>query len=117
MVIGMPDIGVWHPQIVHFVIALLVVGVIFRLVSLTGRFRFTNPAATALIVMGTLAAVVAVKSGDDAHGVPERIPGAGEAVENHEAWGKRTRNLFLIIAAVELVILALGTQEKRQKLA
>jgi uncharacterized membrane protein len=117
MVIGMPDIGVWHPQIVHFVIALLGVGVVFRLISLTGRFRFTSPAATTLIVLGTLASVVAVQSGDDAHGVAERIPGAAEAVENHEAWGKRARNLFLAISAIELVILALGTQEKRQRLA
>jgi uncharacterized membrane protein len=113
----MPNIGALHPQIVHFVIALLGVGVVFRFISLTGRFRFTNAAATTLIVLGTLAAVVAVKSGDDAHGVPERIPGARDAVENHEEWGKRTRNLFLIIAALELVILVLGTQEKRQRVA
>ena len=111
----MPDIAIWHPRIVHFVIALLVVGVIFRLISLTGRLRFTNPAATVLIVLGTLAAVVAVKSGDDAHEPAERIPGAGEAVENHEAWGKRTRNLFLAIAGLEVIVLILGTQEKRQQ--
>ena len=111
----MPDIAIWHPRIVHFVIALLVVGVIFRLISLTGRLRFTNPAATVLIVLGTLAAVVAVKSGDDAHEPAERIPGAGEAVENHEAWGKRTRNLFLAIAGLEIIVLILGTQEKRQQ--
>ena len=113
----MPDIAIWHPRIVHFVIALLVVGVIFRLISLTRRFRFTNPAATTLIVLGTLAAVVAVKSGDDAHEPAERIPGAGEAVENHEAWGKRARNLFLAIAGLEVIVLILGTQEKRQHVA
>ncbi|MEX2283747.1 MAG: DUF2231 domain-containing protein [Gemmatimonadota bacterium] len=112
----MPDIGVFHPQIVHFVIALLVAGVIFRLISLTGRFRFTSPAATTLIVAGTLAAVVAVKSGDDAHGPAERIPGARDAVENHEEWGQRTRNLFLAIATLEIIVLLLGTQgEKRQQ--
>jgi uncharacterized membrane protein len=112
----MPDIGVFHPQIVHFVIALLVVGVIFRLISLTGRFRFTSPAATTLIVAGTLAALLAAKSGDDAHGPAERIPGARDAVVNHEEWGHRTRNLFLAIATLEIIVLILGTQgEKRQQ--
>ena len=46
----MLEIGVFHPQIVHFAIALLIVGVIMRLVWLSGRFRFTGPAATTLIV-------------------------------------------------------------------
>ncbi len=111
----MPNIGVWHPQIVHFVIALLVMGVIFRIISLTGRFRFTNPAATTLIVVGTLAAVLAAKSGDDAHEPVEDIPGARDALVEHEHWGERTRNLFLAIAALEIVVLILGTQEKRQQ--
>jgi uncharacterized membrane protein len=104
----MPDIGVWHPQIVHFVIALLVVGVICRWIALTGRLRFTGAMATTLIVLGTGAAVLAAKSGDDAHTVPERIPGARNAIVNHEEWGERTRNLFLIIAVVELLALGIG---------
>ena len=33
----MPDIAIFHPQIVHFVIALLVVGVVFRVVLPTER--------------------------------------------------------------------------------
>jgi hypothetical protein len=41
----MPNIGVYHPAIVHFAVALLVVGVIFRWISLTGRAAFTGPAA------------------------------------------------------------------------
>ena len=104
----MPDIGVWHPQIVHFVIALLVVGVICRWIALTGRLRFTGAMATTLIVLGTLAAVVAVKSGDDAHSIPERIPGARDAIVNHEDWGNRTRNLFLVIVVLEVLALGIG---------
>ena len=48
----MPSIASFHPQIVHFAIALLIVGVIFRLLSFTGRFAFTGPAATTLVVSG-----------------------------------------------------------------
>lgn len=103
----MPNIGFWHPQIVHFVIALLAVGVIARLISLTGRWTWTSPMATALILVGTLGAVLGVKSGTDAHGPAERVPGARDAVVEHEEWGERTRNLFLIVAALELGALAL----------
>lgn len=109
----MPQIGPLHPQIVHFVVALLFVGVVFRLISLTGKAKFTGPAATTLLLLGTLAAVAAVKSGTEAHGPAERIPGAGEVVREHEEWGERTRNVFLIVAALELV--ALGLAASRYK--
>lgn len=96
------DIGVFHPQVVHFVIALLFVGVGFRVVSLTGRLRFTGPAATTLILLGTIAAFAAVLSGDKAHSPVERIPGAHDAVEEHEEWGERTRNIFIVVALLEI---------------
>ncbi len=79
-----------HPQIVHFVIALLFVGVLFRCVSLTGRAPFTGPAARVLLLVGTGAAVLAVQSGTAAHGPVERVPGARAAVMEHEEWGERT---------------------------
>ena len=104
----MPSIASFHPQIVHFAIALLIIGVIFRLLWFTGRLAFTGPAATALIVMGTLATVMAVRSGDDAHGPVERIPGVRPAVVEHEEWGIRARNIFLGVAALELLALALA---------
>src|SRR5467141_219782 len=103
----MPNIGSYHPIIVHFAIALLVVGVIFRWVSLTGRAPFTGPAAATLILAGAVAALLAVHSGTDAHGPVERIPGARNAVVEHEEWGQRTRNIFLIVGVIELAALIL----------
>src|SRR5712691_4478149 len=103
----MPNIGSYHPIIVHFAIALLVVGVIFRWVSLTGRAPFTGPAAATLILAGAVEALLAVHSGTDAHGPVERIPGARGAVGEHEQWGERTRNIFLIVGAIELAALIL----------
>lgn len=111
----MPSLAAFHPQIVHFVVALLIVGVAFRWVSLTGRLAFTGPAATTLILLGTLAAVAAVKSGLDAHGPVERMPGARAAVQRHEEWGQRTRTVFLGVAALEL--LALGFAAARSERA
>ena len=110
----MPSIASLHPQVVHFAIALLIVGVVFRLLSLTGRLAFTGPAATTLIVLGTVATVVAVQSGNDAHGPVERIPGVRPAVVDHEEWGIRARNIFLGVAALELLALALAGRMPKQ---
>lgn len=110
----MPDIASLHPQVVHFVIALLIIGVLARIASLLplgARRAFLNPMAFALIILGTAAAVVAVESGEEAHERVERVPGSRDAVEVHEEWGERTRNLFLIISAVEIGALALASRK------
>ncbi|MGE3277501.1 MAG: DUF2231 domain-containing protein [Vicinamibacterales bacterium] len=107
----MPSLAEFHPEVVHFVVALVFVGVGLRLISLTGRLRFSGPAATTLIVISALASVVAVKSGADAHGPVERIPGVRPAVVEHEEWGERARNGLLLLALVEITALALAARE------
>jgi uncharacterized membrane protein len=104
----MPNIAQFHPQIVHFVVALLFIGVGFRLVSLIWRPSFTDYAAATLILIGTGAAVAAVRSGTDAHGPVERIPGTRAEVMEHEEDGQRTRNIFLGVALIELGALGLA---------
>lgn len=110
----MPNLGYFHPQIVHFVIAGAGLGIFFRWLSLTGKLTWTNGAATALILLGTVAAWFAVTSGADAHGAAERIPGVARAVQLHEDAGQVTRNVLLLIAALELAALvpALGKWKK-----
>ncbi|HYU36576.1 MAG TPA: DUF2231 domain-containing protein [Gemmatimonadales bacterium] len=103
-----------HPQIVHFVIALLFAGVVFRCIAVTGRAAFTGPAAAVLLLVGTLGAVLAAKSGTDAHGPVERVPGARAAVVAHEEWGERTRNIFLVVAALEIAALIPAAQPWRK---
>lgn len=103
----MPDIGPWHPVLVHFVIGLGFAGVSLRLASLTGRAAWTRPAASALLLTAALVSLAAAKSGTQAHGLAERIPGAEDAVHEHEELGEKTRNLFLVVAAFELTALAL----------
>ena len=111
------NIGELHPQLVHFVVALFFVGLAFRLVALTGRLSFTGPAATTLLVISAVASWFAVKSGTDAHGPAERVPGARDAVVEHEEWGERARNLLLVIGLVELGAFALGPNERRRRIA
>lgn len=106
----MPEIGVLHPQVVHFVIALGVLGVLLRVLSLVLRGTWLNSAAAALILLAALASVVAAKSGTDAHEAAERIPGAREAVQKHETWGNRTRNILLGVAGLEILALSFARQ-------
>ncbi len=109
----MPNIAAFHPQVVHFVLGLLIVGVLFRLVALTGKLAWTGPAATALILLGTGASVVAVKSGTDAHGPVERVPGSRPVVEEHEELGEKTRNIFLVVSLLELAGLVVAGKGQR----
>jgi uncharacterized membrane protein len=104
----------FHPPIAHFAIALLIVGVLFRAASLLRRPAFLDPAALTLLALGTLAAILAVNSGTAAHGPVERVPGARAAVTEHEEWGERTRNLFLVVIVIEGVGLVLRRSEKRR---
>ncbi len=113
----MPNLAANHPQVVHFAIALLFVGVAFRFIALTGKLKFTNYAATTLLILGTVAAVLAVKSGTDAHGPVERIPGARALVQDHEQHGITTRNQFLGVVALELLALGLAAGVKTGKFA
>ena len=71
--------GQFHPQVVHFAVALLVLGVLLRAVSLLGRPAFVAPAATLILVLGTIAIVVAAQTGQDAHGPVEQMPGVRPA--------------------------------------
>ncbi len=109
----MPNLAAFHPQIVHFAIVLVVVGVVFRWISLTGRAAFTGPAAAVLLLAGTLAAVLAVQSGTDAHGPVERVPGARTAVQEHEEAGHWARNVFLVIAVLEIGALVFTRRSAR----
>jgi uncharacterized membrane protein len=99
----MPNIASLHPQVVHFVIALGLLGVAFRIISLLWQKSWLNPAAATLLILGGIAGLLGEKSGMDAHGIPERIPGAREAVMEHEEWGKRSRTVLLVVAGLEIL--------------
>ncbi len=107
-----PNIGWMHPLVVHFVIALAFVGVGARLVSLlpSERWRFTSPMATSLIVIAALGGLLAVHTGTDAHGPVERVPGARNAVQEHEDAGEWARDALIVVALFEIGALALANR-------
>jgi uncharacterized membrane protein len=112
------DLGPQHPIVVHFAIALVVAGVLFRLAWLLGRFvlggrlAFTGPAACLLLLAGTLATYVAVESGESASGPVDDIPGTHEAVEEHEDWAEWTFRLFVVVSILEAAALVLKPFDK-----
>lgn len=113
----MPNLAANHPQVVHFAIVLVFIGVAFRCIALTGKFKFTNHAATVLIVLSAIAAAVSVKSGDDAHGPVERIPGVRQAVIEHEDLGVQVRNVLIGVAFLELLALGLAGRSSLSRYA
>ena len=106
----MPSLAALHPVIVHFAIALAVAGVLLRWLSLTGRVGWAGPAAASLLLTGTLMVFAATRSGTDAHGPVERVPGAAQAVGEHEDWGKRAQIVFIVVGLLELAGLALRSR-------
>ncbi len=108
----MPSFGSLHPIIVHFVVALGILGVIFRLGANLNPFAWANPAARVLLISAAVAALLAAQSGDAAHGPAERIPGARSAVQEHEEAGEWARNMFLVVGLLEVAGLALRSRER-----
>jgi len=111
--------GALHPEVVHFAIALLFVGVAFRAVSLLTKDRigFVGPMAFTLLTLGMLAAVAAAFTGDAAHGPVEAMPGLRPIVTEHEEWGERARNIFVIVFLIELAGLLLSRNPVRMRYA
>jgi uncharacterized membrane protein len=97
--------GAFHPEVVHFAIALLVVGVALRVIAFVGRPAFVGPAAALLLLLGAASAVAAAYTGEAAHGPVEQMPGVRPSVEAHEDWGERARNLFVGVAFLEILAL------------
>jgi uncharacterized membrane protein len=103
----MPSLAPFHPVIVHFAIALAVAGVLLRWLSLLGRVAWAGPAAATLLLTSAVAVFAAARSGTEAHGPVERVPGSAQAVGEHEEWGNRAYRAFVLVGLVELAALAL----------
>jgi uncharacterized membrane protein len=102
----------YHPIVVHFAVALLVLGTLARLLTLVpplrGRLAPWSPAATALLLLGTVATLLAVASGHHAEDGARGLPGIADVLHEHEEWGERARNVFVLVALAELAALGLA---------
>ena len=96
-----------HPAVVHFPVALLLVGGLFWLggwaAPVRGRFAYLRPAGTVLLVLGVVGAWLAVLTGfwaDDAVG--HAVPNA-PLLKDHENLALVTAVLATIVVVVDVV--------------
>ena len=115
---SLPPIPSWdavHPLVVHFPVALLLTVPIFILLGLVLRNgRGFLLAALVLMVLGTVAAWVAVATGEAAGELASRTPAITAALERHEEAAETTRDLFTLFTAVFAALLLVPPLLRKQ---
>ncbi|HLZ42175.1 MAG TPA: DUF2231 domain-containing protein [Candidatus Sulfotelmatobacter sp.] len=104
-----PSWDAWHPMIIHFPIALLLIAPVFILLGALlapGRGRPYLMAAMALLLLGTAGTFVAVETGEAAAQIADRAPGVEQVIETHESLAERTRAVFSVLSVIFLALLA-----------
>lgn len=74
-----------HPMIVHFPIALLIVGFLADLTGLITKKEFFNKSGFYLLILGTLGVIAAYLSGEYAGDGVSEAGALGQALEIHES--------------------------------
>jgi uncharacterized membrane protein len=93
-----------HPMIVHFPIALLLIGFLSEVVGLITRKKFFSDAAFLLLVTGALGAVAAVLTGSYAAGGLEEGGTLKQAVDIHEEAAELAMWLAVAAAAFRIFL-------------
>ncbi len=99
-----------HPLIVHFPIALLLVAPLFLLLGLVLPKKWEGFRLSALLLMllGTIAAWIAVSTGEAAgQMVTDLTPEISKAIQEHAEWGGNTRLIFSGLTLLYALLLAL----------
>ncbi len=113
-----PPIPSWeglHPLIIHFPIALLLIVPLFVIAGLIFRQHRSTLMLVSLVLMlaGTVAAFVAVSTGEAAGELAERTPAISAVLERHEDLAELTRNVFAGLTIVFAGILVAPRLFKR----
>jgi uncharacterized membrane protein len=102
----MPDLDYIHPMIVHFPIALIIVGFLFEVVGVAANKEFYSKAAFILLLLGTAGVVGAYITGNLAGaGISEMGP-LKQALEKHEDAAVMTLWIINGIAAARILLIA-----------
>jgi len=113
-----PPLPAWnefHPLVIHFPIALLIVAPLFALLAVflrSGR-RWLGLSALLLMALGTVAAFVAVETGEAAAAAHHFTPRVEAVVEQHEELGETVRDLFTGLTVVYAAVLLLPPAVRR----
>ena len=97
-----------HPAIVHFPIALLLLGAPLAIVSVFVRNWHLPVLAALVLALGATGAVVATVTGGKAAEMAGELSDSGEKVlDEHEEWGERARNAGSLAAVLAILSAAL----------
>ena len=93
-----------HPAVVHFPIALLLLGAGVAVLSVFIRRWHLPLFAAVLLALGAIGAVAATVTGEEEEEkVVHAIPSAEPVLEEHATWGERARNAGIVAAALAIV--------------
>jgi uncharacterized membrane protein len=94
-----------HPMIVHFPIALLIIGFLFDFVGEVFKKEFFGKAAFYLLLLGTLGVVAAYISGNIAGGGITEAGSLKNAIEVHEEAALLTLWIMVITSIARVVLI------------
>jgi uncharacterized membrane protein len=111
------DWDAFHPLVVHFPIALLVVAPVMVLVGLifrTHRNGFFLSAAV-LMVLGTIAAYLSISTGEAAAQLADRTPAINRVLAEHQVQAENVRKWFTVLSVLWLALMV-GLHLGREKI-
>jgi uncharacterized membrane protein len=103
----MPDLSHLHPMVVHFPIALLLVGFLAETVGLLTKKEFFSTAGFYLLLLGATGVAVAYLSGEKAGDGITEVGALKLALETHEGAADLTLWLAGIAAVVRIAVVFL----------
>ncbi len=93
-----------HPAVIHFPIALAMAALLVELIARHPRARGLEGAAALLVVLGAVAAVVAVLTGNAAHDEALVPPDVRGLLDRHQDVGELAMWTLIGVAAVRLLL-------------
>jgi uncharacterized membrane protein len=100
MLLGLP----LHPIVIHFPIALLLVGVLVQIAGLITKKDWLSRASLLMLILGALGTFFAVRSGHAAEETVIETPAIEATLERHEDLGEWTMWFFLVLAASRVAL-------------
>ncbi|MFA3783309.1 DUF2231 domain-containing protein [Melioribacteraceae bacterium 4301-Me] len=104
-----------HPMIVHFPIALLIIGFLFDVLSLFVKKDFFSNAGFYLLILGTVGVIAAYFSGDYAGDGITETGTLKQALEIHEEAAKLTLWIVITAAVFRIFLVSLKKYHKIYK--
>jgi len=95
-----------HPVIIHFPIALLIIGFLADIIGMVFKKEFFTKAGFYLLILGTIGVIAAYLSGNIAGEGVEEAGSLKQALENHEHAAELSLWLMVAAAVVRLAVVA-----------